>query len=322
MRVTSKMLSQSLINNINANLQKLGKYQNQVASGDRISKPSDDPIATAQLLNTKSALKAQGQFSRNMEDAVGWLDTADGALADANEVLQRARALAVTGSTATTPQGSMAALAGEIDNLVGELIQIANTNYGGRYIFAGGKSTAAPFAVAAKDGTRITAVEFVETDFDGFTPDEISQHLDKIYSREIEIESGVTVDLSVGRMTFHTNADGADDVNGVFEKLIELRTALDAGDKEAVGSMLNSFDKLIDSVLSERAVVGAKVNRMESALQRSKVMKLHLTDLLSKLEDADYVEATTAFKAQQAVYEASLSAGARIIQPSLLDFLK
>lgn len=322
MRVTSKMLTMSLINNINTNLQKLGKYQNQMTSGAIISKPSDNPIAMARLLNTKSALKAREQFVRNMEDAVGWLDTADGALNSANEVLQRARDLAMTGSTATTPDESMAALAAEVNDLVGDLLQIANTNYAGRYIFGGGKSAAAPFAAVTAEGGRITAVEFIGTDFAGLTAGEVSQQLNRIYSREVEIEVGITIDIAAGKMAFHTAADGSGSVNAVFEKLIELRNALDGGDKEAVGSLLGDFDKMIDNMLSERTIVGAKVNRMETALHRSAAMELHLTELMSKLEDADYFAASTAFKTQLAVYEASLATGAKIIQPSLLNFLK
>ena len=111
MRITNKMMTQSLINHANSNLRKMDEYQNQISSGKTINKPSDDPIATGQLLSAKSALKAQEQYIRNMEDVGGWLDTADVSLAQANDVLQRARELAVAGSTGTTTPESMAALA-------------------------------------------------------------------------------------------------------------------------------------------------------------------------------------------------------------------
>jgi len=316
MRVTTKMLTQSLINNVNVNLQNMEEYQNQLSSGKRITKPSDDPIATAKLLSTKSAIKAQEQYRRNMEDATGWLDTTDGALEQANEVLQRTRELAVAGATGTLPEESLGALADELDNLIGELVQVANTNYAGRFIFGGGKTGTPPFEITGKDSEgNVTQVQFISTTFD-------ESLLEETYQQKIEIESGVTIDVSNGRTTFHTDTSGDDDINAVFEKMIELRTALDAGDQDAVSSLIDDFDKLIDNVLSERAVVGAKTKRMESALERSASYEIDLTKLLSKLEDVDYAEASIGFNTQQTVYESSLAVGAKIIQPSLIDFLK
>ena len=144
-----------VLNNINVNLQNLSKSQNNLSSGSKINKPSDDPTSIAQLINAKSALKSQGQYQRNMENAIGWFDTADGALESASKVLQRARELAVYGSSGTLPDESMAALAVEVDNLVGEMMQIGNTNYAGRYIFGGGATTQTPFT---SSGEPVNAV--------------------------------------------------------------------------------------------------------------------------------------------------------------------
>ena len=302
------------MNNITSNLQKMDKYQNQISSGRIVTKPSDDPIATGRLLNAKSTMKSQEQYVRNMEDVVGWLDTADVALSQSNDVLQKARELAVSGSTGTTTEESMAALAYIVDGLVGEMTQIANTNYAGRYIFGGGKSSSAPFVVEKQEDGKIAAVKFGQ--------ENISQNLNQIYTQEISVEAGVAIDISCGRITFHTDIDGNDKVNAVFNKLIEMRTTLDSGDQNSVGALIGDFDKLLDNMLSERAVVGAKVSRMEAALKRASTYELSLTNLVSKLEDADYAMASISCSAQRMVYEASLAAGAKIIQPSLLDFLR
>lgn len=316
MRVTTKMLTQSLLRNVNVNLQNMETYQQQMASGKRVNRPSDDPIGTAQLLGTKSAIKAQEQYRKNMEDATSWLDTADGALEQANEVLQRVRELAVSGSSSTLPDGSMKALADEVDNLVSELVQVANTDYAGRYMFGGGKTATPPFTITGQDANgRITQIQFVDAAFD-------ESLLAGTYQHKIEIESGVTMDVACGKMTFHTDAAGNEGLNAVFEKMIELRTAMDDGDQTAVGSLIGDFDKLIDNVLSERAVVGAKVNRLESSIARSEAYEEDLTALASKLEDADYAMASIGLSTQQTIYQASLAVGAKIIQPSLIDFLK
>lgn len=315
MRVTNKMLTDSVINTVNTNLHRLDKYQQQLSSGKRINKPSDDPISTAQLLAAKSALKSQEQYRRNMEDGVGWMNTSDGALSQVNNVLQRLRELAVSGSNGTMSEGSMQALADEVDNLGEEMVQLANTNYAGRFIFGGGKTTQPPFEITAKENDKIAEVQFVDPAFNiGL--------LDETYKLEIEIESGVRIDISSGKNAFHTDPNGILQLNSVFNKIIDLRKSLEDGDQTTANSLIGDFDKLIDNVLSERAVVGAKIKRLESAQDRSSAYELDLNELLGKLEDVDYAEATMGFKVQQTVYEAALETGAQLIQPTLIDFLK
>lgn len=316
MRVTTKMLSQSLINNVNTNLNRMEKYQNQLSSGRLIDRPSDDPVATSRLLAAKSDLKAQEQYSSNMKDAAGWLDTVDGALESVGNVLQRAREIAVTGSSGTLAQASMGALADEVDNMVAELVQTANSSYADKYLFGGGKSGRTPFEVAGRDNHgRITDIQFISADFD-------KSLLAETYSRKIEIEAGVTIDIACGKTVFHTDTNGNAEINAVFNKLIELREKLDAGDQNAINPLISDIDKYIDNVLSERAVGGAKSKRIEIAQSRLSAYELNLTDLVGKLEDTDYAITFTSYTSQKTIYQATLAVGAKLIQPSLLDFLR
>lgn len=315
MRVTNKMLAQSLMNNVNNNLQMLQKYENQLSSGKRTNKPSDDPIAAAQILNARSALKSQEQYDNNMNYANGWLSTVDDALASAGDVLQRAREIAVYGSTGTTPKDSMEAMGAEVDSLISEMVQIANTNYAGSYVFGGGETGTAPFTVP--DG-NIQFMSISNTD----TQENQKLLLDNTYLQKIEISPGVTIDISAGEKSFHSNNSGDPELNGMFKTLINLKTDLDDGDQSKVNSDLSGIDAQIDNVLNERAMVGAKSNRIELAQSRATTYTTNITTLISKLEDADYAEVSTGYSAQQTVYQSSLAVGARIIQPSLLDFLK
>ncbi|MDK2986224.1 MAG: flagellar hook-associated protein 3 FlgL [Clostridia bacterium] len=327
MRVTNKMLTQTVMSNINTNLSRLDKLQNQLSSGKRVTKPSDDPIAVARIMSFKTVMKSQEQYDKNMQDAMGWLDTSDGALDNANKVLQRVRELAVYGSNDTLPDESRKALAQEVDKLVEEMVQIGNTNYGGRYIFGGGHTTEPPFEVVKGSDGKIESVKFIGyQDFvtpnppadPGFTEDALKN----TYKLEFEVESGVTMNVAAGSMTFHTGINGSYDLNAVFEKMIELRKNLENGDTAEINSRIGDMDKLIDNVLSERAVVGAKSKRMETAQERSFSYQMDLNKLLGRLEDVDFAEATMDFHVQQTVYQAALATGAQIIQPTLIDFLK
>ena len=321
------MLTQTVMNNMNSNLNRLDEIQNQMSSGKRVSKPSDDPIAVARILSFKTVMRSQEQYDKNMQDAVGWLDTTDGALNSANEILQRARELGVYGANGTLPDESREALAKEVNMLVEELVQIANTNYGGRYIFGGAHTTEPPFELIRDSTGSIENVKFIGYgDFvtpnppleAGFT----QENLRDTYQLEFEVEAGVTMNVASGAMTFHTGVDGSPDLNGVFEKVIALRENLENGDIEQINSNIDDVDRLIDNLLSERAVVGSKSKRMETAQSRSFDYQLDLTKLLGRLESADFARSTMEYKVQQTVYEASIATGAQIIQPSLINFLR
>ena len=320
MRVTSKMLTRSLLNNVNNSLSKLQVYENQVSSSVRVTKPSDDPIAAAKILEANSALNSQEQYDSNMEMASGWLTTVDGALASVDDILIRARGAASSGSTGTTTEASMQALADEVDGMIAELVGVANTDYAGSFIFGGSNTSATPFEITGQDIDGITAIKFVSDSY-SVTGSDLETLLDETYSQKIAIGSGVTMDISAGRMTFHTDADGSDDINSVFDTLIALRTSLEAGDQDAVGGFLADIDAQTDNVISERSVVGAKLNRIELAKSRAETYTASLITLISNLGDADYAEASALYSSQKAIYEASLSIGANIILPSLLDFL-
>ena len=308
MRVTNKMLTSSLLTNVNNNLNQLQKYENQLSSKVKVDKISDDPVAAAKILKAKSELKSQEQYSTNMEYASGWLRSVDDALASVDDVLLRAREIAVRGSNGATSLESSKALGEEVNSIIGELVHIANTDYNGSYLFAGGESDIIPFTMEAD------VVKF------NFNIDPAS--LKKTLSQEIEISKGVNIDLSAGQMTFHKNSDGNPEINSAFITLGQLRKSLMDGEQIEAGNLIGKIDSLIDNVISERAVVGAKSNRIEQAKDRAESFNASINTLISILEDTDYAEASALYKTQQAVYEASLTVGANIIQPSLLDFLR
>lgn len=310
MRVTNKMLTSSLLTNVNNNLNQLQKYENQLSSKVKVDKISDNPVAAAKILKAKSELKAQEQYSTNMEYTSGWLRSVDDALASVDDVLLRAREIAVRGSNGATAIESSKAMGEEVNSIIGELVHIANTDYNGSYIFAGGRNGNAPFTIT-EDGINVTV------HFDGGGSD-----LADTYSQKVEISKGVTIDLSAGQMSFHTEASGDTRINSVFSTLDQLRKSLMNGEQVMAGNLIGEIDSLINNVISERAVVGAKSNRIEQAKDRAESFNTSINTLISILEDTDYAEASALYKTQQAVYEASLSVGANIIQPSLLDFLK
>src|SRR4051812_6776578 len=103
-RVTQGMLNNQLLRNINSNLTRINNHQNELSTGRKINKPSDDPVGISFSLRYRSEVSATEQYESNVDAAISWLDYTDDALGQANSVIQRARDLAVQGANGTNPQ--------------------------------------------------------------------------------------------------------------------------------------------------------------------------------------------------------------------------
>ncbi|AKX93493.1 flagellar hook-associated protein FlgL [Moorella thermoacetica] len=305
MRVTNRMLNNNVIRNINRNLENMARTQEQMSSGKRVNRPSDDPIVVARVLAFKTSIAANDQYKKNMEDAKGWLDASESVLGMATDVLQRARELAVYGSNGTMPPESMDALGKEVDQLLDEMMQVANTSYGGRYIFGGSQTTATPFVSNSSS-----------------TDDPVEYNGDSA-ALNWEIAPGVTISVNEnGDQIFMQAINNGSATESIFKLLNDLSAALHGGTATDVSATLNKFDQAIDHILNIRATLGAKSNRMEMAMSRLEDTQIGLTQTMSKLEDIDLAETVMNYKTQENVYLASLSTGAKVLQPSLIDYLR
>jgi flagellar hook-associated protein 3 FlgL len=292
MRVTGQMIAQTALRNINANISRLDKLQNQITSGKRVTKPSDDPIAVAQSLNYRTALSETSQYRTNIDEATGWLGSTDSALGGAIDLLQRARELAVQGASDTLSSQQRDAIRLEVDQLVQQTVQVGNSAYGSRYIFGGQKTDKPPYSISA------TGVVTYAGD-------------DGAITRQIGTAAQTVV-----------NVPGSSVFPSVFSALDALTTGLKNNDSSAISASLTTLDIAIDSVLGSRSSVGAKVNTLESAASRASDVEVNQTGMLSKVEDVDMAEALMNFATQETVYKASLQAGAKAVEPSLLDYLR
>lgn len=308
MRITNRMLGQNVVNNINRNLEYMYRVQEQMSTGKRVNRPSDDPIVVARVLAFKTSIAANDQYKKNMEDAKGWIDASESALGMATDVLQRARELAVYGANGTMPEESMQALGEEVEQLLDEMVQVANTSYGGRYLFGGTYTTDTPFV----------------RESDPANPDFPVKYNGNTGEQNWEIAPGVVIPVNENGSKVFMEAvdDGAGGKLSLFELLSDLSGALKSGDYGQVEASLGKFDQAVDHLLNIRAALGAKSNRMEMAMSRLDDTQIGLTTTMSKLEDVDLAETVMNYKNRENVYRASLATGAMVLQPSLIDYLR
>ncbi|MEO3947270.1 flagellar hook-associated protein FlgL [Gorillibacterium sp. CAU 1737] len=295
-RITQNMMNTQLLTNLNGNLNRMTGLQNQLSTSRKINKPSDDPVGLSYSMRYRSELAGYDQFEKNVDGAVSWLDYTDTMLGQADSVLQRIRELTVNAANGTNPEDALKAVQQEVDELSGQLVDIANSQFNGKYVFNGELTDRLPYSK--------TNPEDSVTD-----------------SGEIHFQVGVGTQIPIN-VTGNTVFGNANPEENLFGVLKELSGSLQAGDQTNVSALLGKLDSRLQQMLNVRSELGARTNRVELAQDRLKDISINLQNLQSKTEDADMAEVITNLKTQENVYESSLSAGSKLIQRSLLDFLR
>jgi flagellar hook-associated protein 3 FlgL len=147
MRITNSMMVSGMMRNLNNNLNRMDKIQNQMATGKKILKPSDDPVGMAQVLKLTSDITASEQHKKNVDEALSWLETTEMAVTQLKDVMQRVRELTVRGSTGSLADEDKQAIQKEISQLKEQIVTIGNSTFAGRYIFGGYNTMGHPFTV-------------------------------------------------------------------------------------------------------------------------------------------------------------------------------
>jgi flagellar hook-associated protein 3 FlgL len=305
MRVTNRMLINNMINNIGGNLRRMEKYQNRLSTGKKINVPSDDPVVAARALKLRTDVSRLEQYDRNVKDALSWMEITESSLANITDILHRARVLAVQGANGTTTPENTQKIEEEVKQLKHQLIQVANSTYSGRYIFSGFKT----------DQKLLNE--------DGSFAIEVINDVEKIVY-EVDIGDDIRINLTGGDV-FNNGGDAtALDPNPplMIELFNQFIAALNVGDHSTVGGLLDDIDEHMDNITRVRADVGARYNRLELTENRLSKNIYNFTKLMSENEDIDQAENIMLLKSEENVYQASLAGGARIIQPSLMDFLR
>jgi flagellar hook-associated protein 3 FlgL len=295
MRVTQHSIATSSLANLQANLGRLSQLQEQMTSGKVINRPSDSPTGTISALDLRAQIKASEQHSRNASDGVSWLATQDSALSAVNTALQRVRELTLQGaSTGNNDATSQGALAAEVSSLKEAILGLANTSYLGRPVFGG--TTSGPVAFAS-DGSYVGD--------------------DGSVIRRIGPNSTVRVDTS-GKEVFGVDAPGSTSVFSLLDKVASDLTSNTAGLSDDLGAL----DAAMQQVRTSLAGVGSRYSRAETAGTTADDLGLSLRATLSGVEDIDLPHTIMDVQMQQMAYQTALSATAKALQPSLMDFLR
>ena len=320
MRITNNMLVNNMTYNLNGSMRRMEKLQYQTTTGKKFRLPSDDPIGASKSLKFNTDISKIEQYRRNAKDAGSWMKESEAALKEINEILKRSYELTNQAANGTNAPDDLEKIKAEITELKGHLIQVGNTTYAGRSIFTGYKTDEkllndkGEYIVSLpKEGEtfvyNVGVAERVSVNTLGNKVFGGSVNYDEA-TNTIVGGTGYGTDVSAGNTPY---------LIAMFEK---LEGALAGPITEDIQSSLTEFQDAMGNILSVTAEIGAKSNRLTMTSNKLESQSLNLEELLSFNEDISLSEAYMKLSIENNVYSASLAVGSKIIQPSLMDFLR
>lgn len=417
MRVTQSMLSNNMLRNLNTSYGKMSKLQDQVNSGKKITRPSDDPVVAIKGMGYRTELEKIGQYTRNLGEAHNWLDTSDSSLGEVGDALNRVKELVVQAANDTNTADDREKIKAEIDQIKEQIRDLANTQTGGKYIFSG-SNTQSPMYIDVQHvdqeklqkhfdellnnvtaATQLADFELgianddLEAYFGQYMTDDEKTALmttTRVINARYTVESGDTVNpldrltnisltkppvppaivptaleavvesipntVGVGSTTgplrtgevkievfdgiqLQVNSEATDlfaRIDTFMAKVSEaLKTGSDTNNATDISSLLGGvinldnatakgtdFGDIHGALLAVRADVGAKQNRLEMMENRLAIQEVNVTKQMSNNEDVDYAKAITEMTTQESIHQAALSVGSKIIQQTLVDFMR
>jgi flagellar hook-associated protein 3 FlgL len=301
MRVTQAMLVTRALNDLNFQTRRLMQLQEQLATGLKVNAPSDDPLAARRAVNLRTIIGRDEQYLSNISTAGPQLLESTTALQTVVSAIQRARELTLQGASGTTSQAQMNQIAMEVNQLLEAVLEQANHQTNSRYIFGGTRTLNVPFVATRDAQNQITAVTYQGND----------------EAIKIPVADGITVTINEpGSHAFQSSQN-------VFQMLIDIRDNLVAGDKTSLQNQrLVELGTTQNQVLVSMTSLGATQNRLDRLTANTDEYIQQLRAALSDAIDADYAETVLNLDAQTNAFRSALNAAARVIQPSLLDFVQ
>lgn len=320
MRITNNMMIARNLRNQNANLYRMSEIQHDIDSTVTLHKASDDPIKVTRVLRLRSDLRLNEQYQENINEAKAWLSVTDSSLDEINKVVKRLSELATQAASDTFSPEDRQKVKQEVEQMKAHVVTVANQTLTGRYIFSGYKTNV---PLLQKDGkfnappNPASPAGSEQIDMTLLPNQDIELHI----GDQQKFAMNITGDKVFRRDPAHPEAPKIiRDIDTFLERLQPPGGGMPVGTEitKSIGDMKQN----LDDVLEVRGEVGAKVKTIEVIEERMTDDNLNLKKLISETQDTKMAEAYTKLMTAESVYRASLAVAARIIQPTLVDFLR
>ena len=324
MRVTENMNFDLSRDTLSKSRGKMARLQEQAASTRRLTTPSDDPVGATKVLEIRTDRMNAEQFITNAKLAENFLSNSEAALGEVGDLIVRAKEIALGQSSGASanPQTRIA-VAEEVNHLYQQAVAAANRRIGDRYLFGGYKTTQAPFDPQGNyrgdDGQMMVEISrdvFLGMNIPGIEAFNTRPQVARALG--LSPEDG---QMAPGRGPASAGSPEPENIN-LFDELQSLRIGLLSGNTELIQGSLDRFDQLHTQVTSARAMLGSRMQGLSSATQSQERQVVTGASLSSTLEDADMAQVMSDLAREETVFRGALASSQKLIQPTLLDFLR
>ncbi len=302
MRVTNQLITRNSKARLQSSLQGIDRLREDISSGLRVRKMSDDPTAAGEVVRVGSSMRAIDSFRRNIDIGVARASSEETILNQLTDNLGRAIELGVAQASATASAQTRSIVKSEVDQLINNAVQLGNTRFGDDYLFGGTRSGEAPLRLPPTAADGFSAL----TDTSG------------------PVNPSGAIALETGDNRFVTPNHNATDVfltSDALESLRALSTALGNNDVAGIRTATDRLTAASSQVQNLLGVQGTRINELENSKSNLDAMELTLKTFRSDLRDTEVDKAMADLVGKQTMYQAAMSATSRILGLSLANYL-
>lgn len=304
MRITNNSIMSSYLRDVQNNLQNMDVINEKLNTEKQVNRISDDPFKTVKILNIQNEIQNTEKYNYNCDEITGWLDITDESL-DRIANLSSDIKTKLTSISGAFGKNEIAAVRAEVNEKIKQIGESLNTTYAGKYIFGGQLTDDKPINTKV-DENGVVSLTIANKD---------NGDLNKKLTSAISSGLNISYNLTVNEVT------GGEEGLKLFEELSEALNG-DTVDTEKIGKLSTKIDNYMNDILNNRSIVGARTNTIDKVKETNDENILSMKKNYSNMQDVDFSKEFIHLKEAQMVYMASLQVGAKLIQGTLLDYLR
>ncbi|GAA0862729.1 hypothetical protein [Paraclostridium tenue] len=310
MRITDSSMIRNHMYDTQQSLQRRDAINRQLDSGKQINRVSDDPHKAIKIMNLNNEIKYTEKYNQNIDEIAGWMNNTDATLAEVGNTLGEIKINLLKVGNGTYSDEEMKAIHAELNEKIKELAESLNTSHGGRHMFCGTEVDEVPVSFEEKDGVVTLKLNPAVNNKD----------------LKAEISDGITMDYNVSAKEIFEN-DGKnylDQINNLSKLMNDISNGKDVekNKKELLGTVKDDIDKLFNHTVDTRTTFGVRVNTAEKIKDFNDDNILNMKGVLSLDQDVDHVNKFIELKSAEMLYNISIQVGSKLIQPSVMDYLR
>lgn len=310
MRITNSSMITNHMFDTQQTLERMDTLNRQLDTSKQINRVSDDPHKAIKIMNLNNELKFTEKYNQNVEETVGWMNNTDSTLQEVGDLLGEIKTNILKVGNGTYNDEEIKAIHAEMNEKIKELGECLNSSHGGRHMFSGTAVNEVPVVMEEKDGVVTLKVNSAVNDKD----------------LKAELSDGITVDYNVSaKEIFEKDGNNyLDQINNLSKLMNDISNGKDveANKKELLGKVKDDIDGLFNHTIDTRTTFGVRVNTAEKIKDFNDENILNMKAVLSSEQDVDHVKKFIELKSAELVYNASVQVGAKLIQPTVLDYLR